>query len=445
MCWNRWAVSCLLFVSSACAVDLDDADGIGRSDLAATTNNGRLINGRLINGRLINGVSLNGRLINGRAINGMVVNGSQLAGIHGDGELFAGDMVGAELTGTLTDGGSVRLRIDGSTVLAPPNDDVWAYDVKVALDDDTWAPLCGGAAGQPTLAIPLTGTWNTDSGVPGGGAWTDSPDTFTFACRGQALAKCVELGYAPWRTVGGVELRDHHQACTRMLRADYCGDGTPNTFDGWGLNVFDGLDIQTLAPGLDGWEFEAHWSADGAFCLTSYRAIDLIVSSELPACVAQRVSASCSETDFGDGSLIHNYFDPWGINVALQNAYTRYLVARPDLQGAMARIDIALDHLAQTPPKPRDAAQKVEEAVTKMKSALNKDLPATFGNDLMRRYALLVRSSLEFEIEKGVARYGASSSKVSAARKNLANGDALLTARNYPDAVNRFKNGIGNL
>jgi hypothetical protein len=408
-----------------------DLEEVGQ---ATTSSNGVSINGISINGISINGISINGISINGISINGVSINGSELVGTGSNGPIAGAGWLGATMSAQLAGGGELVLRVAGVETLATPNDDVWVYDVRYRIADGSWAPLCT-VDGSPGGAMALAGTWNLESGVPGGGNWNGDTDRFTFACRGSALAKCVELGYQPWDPA----LRDHHQACTRMIRADYCGDGTPHTFNGWRLDLFDDIGIQAPTPGLAGWGFEAHWGTGGASCMSSFRALDLIVSAELPACVAERLDPGCRDDGFTDGSLLQNYFDPWGINVALEDAYRRYPAARNDLAGAMTLIDKALTLLTQQ--RPRDAAQKIEQAVTKIKSGLNKDLPAAFGRDLMKRYALVVRSSLVFEIETRVV----SASKVAAARSNLAHGDERLAAGEYPNATNAYKNGIGNL
>ena len=70
------------------------------------------------------------------------------------------------------------------------------------------------------------------------------------------LAKNVRIGYRPGpapppaRTGGkgndkrcpAILLKDHHQACTRMIRADYCGDGKAWTVEGTVPDIFDYLD-----------------------------------------------------------------------------------------------------------------------------------------------------------------------------------------------------------
>ena len=54
---------------------------------------------------------------------------------------------------------------------------------------------------------------------------------------GGAIAKCVLWGYRPWATYNGTPLAQYHQACTRMVRADYCGTGTSYTVTGNRISV----------------------------------------------------------------------------------------------------------------------------------------------------------------------------------------------------------------
>jgi hypothetical protein len=164
--------------------------------------------------------------------------------------------VGVTFPGTMSDGTSVNLRIDSKTTLPAPNADLTAYAVSYQTSAG-WSPLCGVAA---TLAIPINGTFNYGAGVAGGGSYA-SNTSFTFACRGTAIAKCLELGYKPWKTVSGVNLTNHMVACTRMLRADFCGDGKSWTVDGTQINLYDSLAIQTDAAA---WKVEAEWNKDGA-------------------------------------------------------------------------------------------------------------------------------------------------------------------------------------
>jgi ADYC domain len=92
----------------------------------------------------------------------------------------------------------------------------------------------------------------------------------TFACTNSALAKCVRWGYKPWKSVHGQSLKNFHQACTRMVRADYCGTGVAHTKDGTPIDVYDRLGIQKRVP-QNGMTFEAAWSPTGAVAVSRTR------------------------------------------------------------------------------------------------------------------------------------------------------------------------------
>jgi len=51
----------------------------------------------------------------------------------------------------------------------------------------------------------------------------------------------MRSGYKPWKVVNGQSLWAYHQACTRMMRADYCGDGRPHTREGTPIYIDDRL------------------------------------------------------------------------------------------------------------------------------------------------------------------------------------------------------------
>ena len=44
-----------------------------------------------------------------------------------------------------------------------------------------------------------------------------------------------------------------HQACTRLVRADYCGNGVYHTATGTSIDVYDSLNIQTRTGEYLGW------------------------------------------------------------------------------------------------------------------------------------------------------------------------------------------------
>jgi hypothetical protein len=317
-----------LFTSGAalggCAADAAEIEPpTAEASGAVVTANGLSLNGISLNGLSLNGLSLNGLSLNGLSLNGATLGGVALGSLELHGTRFrrGGDrdeddddpghasIVGARFVGQLDDGSSIAVRIDSKIRDGGPDADVFQYAVSYRTQA-SWKPLCGVAAGgAPILAIPLEGRWDTRQGVPGGGAKIDDPGSFTFACAGHALAKCVELGYEPWNKVKvcapgqGCQKRSlapYHQACTRMLRADYCGDGTSYTADGTLIDLYDAVGIQA---DTESWNLEAEWTEAGARCMARRR----LTSTAVPICQAALQSPSCgSSSHFSSGTLLMN-------------------------------------------------------------------------------------------------------------------------------------------
>ncbi|WP_424969870.1 ADYC domain-containing protein [Dinoroseobacter sp. S76] len=127
-----------------------------------------------------------------------------------------------------------------------------------------WEPLCHPGPFGLQMAVALPGSSTADGGyraLPEG--------RFNFTCTAGAHVKCLRLGYAP----GGIgpeaaRRTALHVACTRMMRADYCGTGVPHTVAGRKIEVFARHD-PPRAPRLG--QVEAIWGADGAICLARPR------------------------------------------------------------------------------------------------------------------------------------------------------------------------------
>jgi ADYC domain len=115
-------------------------------------------------------------------------------------------------------------------------------------------------------AFPLRGQWNANGDHI-------SDKGFTLTCSGGAQGKCVRFGYKPWRTLpNGTSLADYHQACIRLVRADYCGDrGT--TRDGMLIDIYDRIGIQRPEnnDSKNELSFEAAWNTKGAVCVAHTR------------------------------------------------------------------------------------------------------------------------------------------------------------------------------
>jgi hypothetical protein len=113
-----------------------------------------------------------------------------------------------------------------------------------------------------------------------GGDFIADTNLFSFGCTHAAIAKCVRMGYEPWKSIEEcddagvcrtVSLRAYHQACTRMVRADYCGDGQSHTTNGVPINVWDEPGIQERDDVSSEFIRDSEWSADGAVCVANFR------------------------------------------------------------------------------------------------------------------------------------------------------------------------------
>ena len=281
--------------------DIALRDGVDNGLALNSANlNGWTLNGFRTNGWTLNGWTLNGWTLNGWTLNGWTLNGSAIEGTYTDVNgapilLHGTDLIGSQLV--LTYGGQDFTLMFADIYKDPsdPTGDVYFYNV-LTLDpaSQTWSSLCRDMYGEPTEAIALRHHWDPDTG-----ARIDDPSAVTLACRGGALAKCVEWGYRPWATVQNcvgatctqVSLTDHHQACTRMARADYCGTGTPYTLNGTPIDIYDRLNpaLQSRATTGKEWKVEAEWAPDGALCLGKELRYHLLaqagVTRAAPACM----------------------------------------------------------------------------------------------------------------------------------------------------------------
>jgi hypothetical protein len=264
------AVGC---AADAADVEPEHFDTISEADVVP---NGQSLNGVQLNGVQLNGVQLNGVQLNGVQLNGVQLEGGLLAAYTAGGQKLAGSqLAGATFTAALANNTTVQIRIDDVVPTADPL--LFFYGASFELGG-SWMSMCGYKNGAPVRAVALAGIWDASMGTATGGAHIDNPSMFTFACRGFSLAKCVEMGYRPWASVheckSASECQDVpgaalHQACVRMLRADYCGDGMPHTLDGTPIDVWDAFKIQIKDP--NDWTLEAEWTAGGARCIDHVR------------------------------------------------------------------------------------------------------------------------------------------------------------------------------
>lgn len=273
-------------LSVGCMMELEAYEDVTVVYQPVDVDNSSELNGRWLNGRWLNGERLNSAHRPGRSVSGVVLDGTQFGGLE-DGQPISGtDFIGMEFDAELDDESTQEVRIDDISDSGLPG--LQFFSVKY-YDNGSWYDICENGE----KAIPLHGKWNSSSA-----AHIDDGNVFTFACRGAAIAKCVEWGYRQWGTKqecrGGdckqQSLHSLHLACIRMVRADYCGDGKTWTEDGTTVDIFDGVGV-LAEDSMYGEGIEADWSADGAHCIQHTRWEDS--ASSTPA--LDYIQANCPE------------------------------------------------------------------------------------------------------------------------------------------------------
>ncbi|WP_438016030.1 ADYC domain-containing protein [Sorangium sp. So ce315] len=259
----------LLSLGGGCVAETggeDAEEAVAESALALQALNNLTLNGTYLNGIQLNGVRFNGVRFNGVRFNGVSLAATTLVGTRGtDGQPVRGaDFIGVDIEGVLEDLSATTVRITNVV----ERNGLSYYTVKHRAGG-VWVNICG----EGVEAIPVRGTWDAATG-----AYSDDGSSFTFGCQGAAIGKCAEWGYhggAPQAECNGsvCEGRDLsylHQACVRLVRADYCGDGVPHTRLGTAIDIWDALGIQTETQ-ASGMSLEAEWTVDGAACVRHTR------------------------------------------------------------------------------------------------------------------------------------------------------------------------------
>ncbi len=292
----KWMNARALLVASlgiaGCTIDEPSEPTTSSVDQYGMNMQGMNMQGMNMQGMNMQGMNMQGMNMQGFQLGGVTLQGSQLSNVHIEkGEIVANrgattlrgtDLVGAHLIAQATNNDSpplvaeVEYRITAisaeSTTYDPTNTgNTYLYTLEqYRADTDSWVPACDADADGRRVAIPIAATFDAT------GARLESSTLFTLGCTTGVIAKCYRWGYRPWLTGYGSDMTDIHWACTRMARADYCGDGTSHTQDGTWINVWDRLPApgpiqrRGLLPPL-GMLFEAGWNTGGAVCLSRAR------------------------------------------------------------------------------------------------------------------------------------------------------------------------------
>jgi hypothetical protein len=163
-----------------------------------------------------------------------------------------------------------------------------------------WRNLCQPDPDGRRLGFPLAGAFAS------GGRYERASGRILLTCTGGAEGKCVRFGYKPWGLgPNNISLVPYYQACVRLVRADYCGDGIGHTRDGTPIDIFDAIGIQRneTAPGMT---FEAAWGPDGAVCVRRTRLPDVLDSVTLAAQCPRLERSIGGKCDEGTPALLFN-------------------------------------------------------------------------------------------------------------------------------------------
>nr|QKW93724.1 hypothetical protein [Vitiosangium cumulatum] len=181
-------------------------------------------------------------------------------------------LVGTVLQGTSSEGKPVEVAVCGAEPSPGDSELVWYRIEAWNPVAQRWENPCVGTSQIPDpRAVAVSGVWDAS------GAHQEVEGKFTLACENGAITKCINWGYKPWARHNGQTLAEVHQACTRMARADYCGNGQSHTRPDTTIDMYDRLGVLTrttersVAWAPERASFEAAWAADGASCLARTR------------------------------------------------------------------------------------------------------------------------------------------------------------------------------
>jgi hypothetical protein len=180
--------------------------------------------------------------------------------------------VGTVLLGSSSEGKPVEVAFCGAEPASEDPGMVW-YRIEAwnPLAQEWENPCVASGLVPDPRALAVGGVWDTS------GAHQEAPGKLTLACETGVITKCIRWGYKPWASRDGQPLAELNQACTRMARADYCGNGQSHTHEGTIIDIYDRLKVlsATTETSAD-WDmsrgsFEAAWAPDGATCLSHTR------------------------------------------------------------------------------------------------------------------------------------------------------------------------------
>ncbi|MBM3644416.1 MAG: hypothetical protein FJX02_08760 [Alphaproteobacteria bacterium] len=218
----------------------------------------------------------------GPQVTSIGVEGTEIVVKLSDGRnLRSKELVGAVLD-VRFEGQAAKMRI--AAVEPDPEDktgSVWLHTMETRGPDGQWANACSPGPDGRRQGFPI----HTANGLE-------------FTCSAGALGKCVRFGFRPWaKAPDGRDYAPIYQACVRMVRADYGGDGHGWTKDGTRIDLYDVTETQK--PDNDPTDaFEAGWTEAGAVCVHHIRVKENVTLAELEQRYPRlkgRTGAVCTE------------------------------------------------------------------------------------------------------------------------------------------------------
>ncbi|HEX8375443.1 MAG TPA: ADYC domain-containing protein, partial [Geminicoccaceae bacterium] len=123
----------------------------------------------------------------------------------------------------------------------------------------------------------------------------------------------IRAGYAPWDDRHGAGTGAAlFQTCTRMYRADYCGDGIGWTRNGMTIDTYDIHGIQRPEDPAT-LPFEAGWGPDGATCVHPTRVKErgglAALHAQCPRLAHTSAGAECTPDSAGPALMFNRSHD----------------------------------------------------------------------------------------------------------------------------------------
>jgi hypothetical protein len=180
------------------------------------------------------------------SVKAVTVEGAEFSVAFADGSILPREALkGMVLTFGDGSGRQRRLRID--SVEPDPKDkdgEVMLYGLSEQdLESGEWRNACLPDPDGRRLGFPLAGSFTAD------GRYEPAKGKLLITCTGGAEGKCVRFGYKPWgRAADGTSLLPYYQACVRLVRADYAGDGRGTTRNGQPIDIYDTLSAFSRRP-----------------------------------------------------------------------------------------------------------------------------------------------------------------------------------------------------